>query len=92
MVIHILNKYNIDKSRFEDLKRGKNPLDGIPKNQRGLMNRAQILDRIRNKLTLPRVLLQKLEQLSTQYPLAIQSIDELIEEIKRDDDHETTHE
>ena len=55
------------------------------------MNKSQVLDRVRNKLTLPRVLLQILNQLNPQCQLAIPAIDELIEEIKRGDNHETTH-
>lgn len=56
------------------------------------MNKAEVLDRIRNKLTLPRALLQILIQMDPQYRLAIQAIDELIEEIKKGMNDETTHE
>lgn len=55
------------------------------------MEKAQILDRIRNKLTMPRAVLQMQLQMDPQYRLAIQAIDELIEEIKKDDDHETSN-
>ena len=52
------------------------------------MNKAQILDRIRNRLTMPRALLQMLLQLNPQCQMAVEQIDELIKEIEKD---ETTH-
>lgn len=52
------------------------------------MNTSEILDLVRNKLTLPRVILQKLYQMSPQYELAIEDIDELIRKIKKEIENE----
>ena len=54
------------------------------------MDKSQVLDRIRNRLTLPRVLFQKMRELEPMCQQAIDEIDGLIEEIKRTD--ETPHE
>lgn len=48
------------------------------------MEKPEILDRIRNKLTMPRAVLQMQLQMDPQYQLAIQAIDELIKEIEND--------
>lgn len=48
------------------------------------MEKAQILDRIRNKLTLPRAMLQIMDQLNHQQKAAIQEIDELIQELENE--------
>jgi len=53
------------------------------------MKREEILDLLRNKLTLPRALLQLMGSLNSQYNLGMDNIDQLIKEIERDHDETT---
>jgi len=48
----------------------------------GDMEKREILDLVRNKLTLPRVLLQRMITPSPEAKLALEDIDELLKEIE----------
>lgn len=47
------------------------------------MNKSEILDRIRNRLTLPRAFLQVMHRMDPQCQQAIEEIDALIQEMER---------
>lgn len=49
------------------------------------MDKSQVLDRIRNRLTLPRVLFQKMIELEPMCQEAIDQIDGLIKEMEKSD-------
>lgn len=56
------------------------------------MEKAQMLDLIRNRLTLPRTIIQVLTRLHPQCRMAVEEIDALIKEIEREGEHETSDE
>lgn len=50
-----------------------------------MIEKREILDRVRNRLTYPRTLFQILLRQASEYQKAIQEIDELIKEIENNE-------